>query len=130
MVSKRLGFITGGLLTGALLLGTAGLALAQDPTSTPTASPSGIGQMGAGMMGGQMGAAMMGGHNGTGMMGGQNGTGMMGGQMGAGMMGGQMGTMGASQLKQMATLHDKMVKTGDCDFSQMQALHVQHHPGR
>ena len=111
MASKRLGFITGGLLTGALLLGTAGLALAQDPTSTPTASPSGIGQMGAGMMGGQ------------------NGTGMMGGQMGAGMSG-QMGTMSADQFKQMATLHDKMIKSGDCDFSQTQALHVQHHPGR
>lgn len=121
MASKRLGFLTGGLLTGALLLGTAGLALAQDPTSTPTASPSGIGQMGAGMMGGQ---------NGTGMMGGQSGSGMMGGQMGTGMMGGQMGAMSADQLKQMATLHDKMIKSGDCDFSQIQALHVQHHPGR
>jgi len=119
MVSKRLGFITGGLLTGALLLGTAGLALAQDPTSTPTASPSGIGQMGAGMSG----------QNGAGMSG-QNGAGMMGGQNGAGMMVGQMGTMSASQLKQMTTLHDKMVKSGACDFSQMQALHVQHHPGR
>ena len=108
MASKRLGFITGGLLTGALLLGTAGLALAQDPASTPTASPSGIGQNGAGMMGGQMGAGMMGGQNGTGMM----------------------GSMSADQLKKMATLHDKMVKSGDCDFSQMQALHVQHHPSR
>ena len=108
MTSKRLGFLTGGLLTGALLLGTAGLALAQDPASTPTASPTGIGHNGAGMMGGQ---------NGAGMMGGQNGTGMM-------------GTMSADQLKKMATLHDKMVKSGDCDSSQMQALHVQHHPSR
>ena len=103
MASKRLGFLTGGLLTGALLLGTAGLALAQDPTSTPTASPSGIGQMGAGMMGGQ------------------NGTGMMGGQM---------GTMSADQLKQMAAIHNEMAKGGALDFSQIQALHVQHHPGR
>ena len=117
MTSKRLGFLTSGLLTGALLLGTAGLVLAQDPASTPTASPSGIGQNGTGMMGGQMGTGMMGGQNGTGMMGGQNGTGMM-------------GTMSADQLKKMATLHDKMVKSGDCDFSQMQALHVQHHPSR
>ena len=112
MTSKRLGFLTGGLLTGALLLGTAGLALAQDPASTRTASPSGIGQ------------------NGTGMMGSQNGTGMMGSQNGTGMMGSQNGTMSADQLKQMATLHDKMVKSGDCDFSQMQALHVQHQSGR
>ena len=130
MASKRLGFLTGGLLTGALLLGTAGLALAQDPASTPTASPSGIGQNGTGMMGGQNGTGMMGGQNGAGMMGGQNGSSMMGGQNGSSMMGGQMGTMSADQLKQMATLHDKMVKSGDCDFSQMQALHVQHHPGR
>ncbi len=129
MVSKRLGFITGGLLTGALLLGTAGLALAQDPTSTPMASPSGIDQNGTGMMGGQNGTGMIGGQMGAGMSG-QMGAGMMGGQNGAGMMGGQMGTMSASQLKQMTTLHDKMVKSGACDFSQMQALHVQHHPGR
>ncbi len=128
MASKRLGFLTGGLLTGALLLGTAGLALAQDPTSTPTASPSGIGQMGAGMMGGQNGTGMVGGQMGAGMSG-QMGAGMMGGQNGTGMMGGQMGTMSADQLKQMATLHDKMIKSGDCDFSRIQALHVQHHPG-
>ena len=112
MASKRLGFLTGGLLTGALLLGTAGLALAHDPTSTPTASPSGIGQMGAGMMGGQNGASMMGGQN------------------GASMMGGQMGTMSADQLKQMAAIHNKMAKGGALDFSQMQALHAQHHPSR
>ena len=121
MASKRLGFITGGLLTGALLLGTAGLVVAQDPASKPTPSPSGIGQNGTGMMGSQ---------NGSRMMGSQNGSRMMGSQNGAGMMGGQMGTMSADQLKQMATLHDKMVKSGDCDISQMQALHVQHHPGR
>ena len=109
MASKRLGFITGGLLTGALMLGTAGLVLAQDPASTPTPSPTGIGP--------------------GSMMGGQTGTGMMGGQNGAGMMGGQMGTMSADQLKQMATLHDEMVKGGGNPL-QMQQFHVQHHPSR
>ena len=109
MASKRLGFITGGLLTGALMLGTAGLVLAQDPASTPTPSPTGIGP-----------GSMMGGQNGTGMMGGQNGTGMMGGQM---------GTMSADQLKQMATLHDEMVKSGGNPL-QMQQFHAQHHSGR
>ena len=118
MTSKRLGFLTGGLLTGALLLGTAGLALAQDPGSTPTASPTGIGPGG-----------MMGGQNGTGMMGSQNGTGMMGGQNGSGMMGGQMGTMSADHLKQMATLHDQMVKSGGNPL-RMQQFHAQHHSGR
>ena len=109
MASKRLGFITGGLLTGALMLGTAGLVLAQDPASTPTPSPTGIGP--------------------GSMMGGQNGTGMMGGQTGTGMMGGQMGTMSADQLKQMATLHDEMVKSGGNPL-QMQQFHAQHHSGR
>ncbi len=100
MASKRLGFITGGLLTGALMLGTAGLVLAQEPASTPTPSPTGIGPGS-----------------------------MMGGQNGAGMMGGQMGTMSADQLKQMATLHDEMVKGGGNPL-QMQQFHVQHHPSR
>ncbi len=110
MASKRIGLLTGGMLAGALLLGTAGLVVAQGPASTPTPSPTGIGP--GGMMGGQMG------------------TGMMGGQMGAGMMGGQTGTMSADQLKQMATLHDEMVKSGACDPAQMQELHAQHHPSR
>ena len=95
MASKRLGFLTGGLLTGALMLGTAGLVVAQDPASKPTPSPSG----------------------------------MMGGQTGTGMMGGQMGTMSADQLKQMATLHDEMVKSGGNPL-QMQQFHAQHHSGR
>ena len=50
MTSKRIGLVTGGMLAGALLLGTAGLVAAQDPTGMTG------GQMGAGMMGGgQMG---------------------------------------------------------------------------
>ncbi len=110
MASKRLGFLTGGLLTGALLLGTAGLAAAQDPTTTPTPSPTAVAP--------------------GGMMGGQNGAGMMSGQNGAGMMGVQMGTMSADQLKQMAAIHNEMAKGGALDFSQMQALHAQHHPSR
>jgi hypothetical protein len=113
MASKRIGLVTGGLLAGALLLGTAAVA-AQDPTASPMASPTGVGS--GGMMGGQMGA---------GMMGGQNGAGMMGGQMGAGMMGGQMGTMTADQLDQMDVLHDQMIESGVCDPAQMQAFHAQ-----
>ncbi len=101
MASKRIGLLTGGLLAGALLLGTAGLAAAQAPASTPTPSSFGVGPRG--------------------MMGGQNGTGMMGGQM---------GIMSADLLKQMATLHDQMVKSGACDPAQMQELHAQHHASR
>jgi len=127
MASKRIGLMTGGLLAGALLLGTAGLVAAQDPTTTPsptTVGPGGMmgGQNGAGMMGG---GGMMGGQNGGGMMGGQNGTGMMGGQNGTGMMGGQMGTMTAEQLEQMDELHDQMLESGVCDLARMQEFHAQ-----
>ena len=61
MTWRRLGIIAGGVLAVTLLLGTAGLAAAQDPTPSPS-------QMGAGMMGGQMGAGMMGGQMGAGLM--------------------------------------------------------------
>jgi hypothetical protein len=105
MTSKRIGLVTGGLLAGALLLGTAGLVAAQDPTATPTPGPTTVSP--GGMMGGQMGA------------------GMMGGQMGAGMMGGQMGTMTADQLDQMNALHDQMIENGLCDPAQMHATHSQ-----
>jgi len=121
MTSKRIGLVTGGMLAGALLLGTAGLVAAQDPTTTP--SPTTVGP--GGMMGGQNGAGMMGGQNGAGMMGGQNGAGMMGGQNGAGMMGGQMGTMTAEELEQMDALHDQMIESGTCDLAQMQQFHEQ-----
>ncbi|MEW5990398.1 MAG: hypothetical protein AB1736_03515 [Chloroflexota bacterium] len=124
MASKRIGLATGGLLAGALLLGTAGLVAAQDPTATPGGGMMG-GQNGAGMMGGQNGAGMMGGQMGAGMMGGQMGAGMMGGQMGAGMMGGQMSSMTAEQLEQMDALHDQMIESGVCDPAQMQAFHAQ-----
>ena len=95
MASKRIGLVTGGLLAGALLLGTAAVA-AQDPTASPMASPTGVGSGG-----------------------------MMGGQMGAGMMGGQMGTMTADQLDQMDVLHDQMIESGVCDPAEMQAFHAQ-----
>ena len=55
MTTKRRGLVAGGLLAGALLLGTAGLVAAQDPTTTPTANP---GWGGAGVMGGQMNGQM------------------------------------------------------------------------
>jgi|SRR3990170_3706103 len=99
MASKRIGILAGGALAGALLLGTAGLALAQDPTP-----PMGGG---SGMMGG-----------GSGMMGG--GSGMMG--SGSGM---DPGNMTADQLEQMGKLHDQMVESGTCDPAQMQQLHDQ-----
>ena len=103
MASKRIGLMTGGLLAGALLLGTAGLVAAQDPTTTPSPTTVGPG----------------------GMMGGQNGAGMMGGQNGTGMMGGQMGTMTAEQLEQMDELHDQMLESGVCDLARMQEFHAQ-----
>ena len=113
MASRRKALIAGGALAGTLLLGTAALALAQDPTPNPS-------QMGPGMISG--GVGMMGGH--MGMMGGQMGAGMMGG---TGMMG--TGTMTSEQLEQMDALHDQMVANGTCDPAQMQSLHAQHHPG-
>jgi Spy/CpxP family protein refolding chaperone len=59
MTSKRVSFFAGTILGGALLLGTAGLALAQDPTATP--SPSVTRGTFGGMMGGQSVQGMMGG---------------------------------------------------------------------
>ena len=106
MTSMRTGLLTGGLLAGTLLLGTVGSVAAQDHSTTPTPSPTGVAP--GGMMGGQNGAAMMGGQNG----------------------GGMMGTMNADQLKQMTTLHDQIVQTGVCDPAQMQDLHVQLKPAR
>ncbi len=56
MITKRTNLIAGSLLGGALLLGTAGLVLAQDPTPTPsptTGTPGGM-MNGQGMGAGQM----------------------------------------------------------------------------
>ena len=101
MTSKRIGLLTGSLLAGALLLGTAGLVVAQDPTPSPTPTPWTVAP------GGMMGGGMMGG-------------GMMGGQ-GAGMMGGMSG----DQLEWMDQHHDRMVEDGSCDPADMQEFHVQ-----
>jgi len=54
MITKRTNLLAGSLLGGALLLGTAGLALAQDPTPS-AAMGNGAGQ---GMMNGQGMTAM------------------------------------------------------------------------
>ena len=105
MASRRWGLVTGGLLAGALLLGTAGLVTAQDPTTVPTPSPATVGP--SWMMGGQMGAGMMGGQ-----------------------MGGRMGTLTADQLKQMDALHDQMIESGACDPARMQAFHSELYAGR
>ena len=57
MTTKRVTFFAGTILGGALLLGTAGLVLAQDPriSASPSATPGMPGDMvgGQGMMGGQ-----------------------------------------------------------------------------
>ena len=105
MTTRRFGLISGGILAGALLLSTAGLAAAQDPTATPGASPS------RDSMAGMMGSQGMGG-----MMGSQG----MGGMMGA-------GAMTAGQLDEMAEHHDQMVEGGPMDAAEMQKLHAQHH---
>ena len=124
MTSKKLGILFGSALAGTLLLGTAGLVAAQDPTTTPSPTARSGMTGGAGMMSGGMagGAGMMGGA-------GMGGAGMMGGA-GAGMMGGQMdtGTMTSDQLEQMDKLHDQMVASGTCEQAQMQEHHAQHHP--
>ena len=104
MASMRFGLVTGGLLGGALLIGTAGMVAAQDAPATPT-PPTAICS--------------------GGMMGTQDAAGMMGGQSGAGMMGGQMITMTSEQLDAMDALHDQMIESGVCDPAQMQALHAQ-----
>ena len=116
MTSKRIGIIAAGAMAGALLLGTAGLAAAQDPNAAPG------GSWGAGMMNG---AGMMGGSGMTGGAGMMGGSGMTGG---AGMMGGSGMTMTTEQLAQMDVLHDQMVASGACTQAQMQQLHAQHHP--
>ena len=56
MTTKRRRVVAGSMLAGAILLGTAGLAAAQDPTTTPRANPA---WGGGGMMDGQMGAGAM-----------------------------------------------------------------------
>ena len=101
MATKRINILAGTILGGALLLGTAGLALAQDPGTDP--SPRTVPGMSGGMMSG----------------------GMSGGAMSGGMMGGQ-GMDGA----QMAAMHASMGQDGTCDPALMQSMHQQDKPTR
>src|SRR3970040_2116685 len=98
MASKRTGLIAGGIL--ALLVGTAGLAAAQDPT--PAGRP--------GMRSGANG--MMNGANG--MMNGANG----------------MGTMDADHLALMTAMHESTAAGGACDPALRQQRHQQGQPSR
>lgn len=106
MNTTRRGLSAAGMLAGAILLGTAGFAAAQDPTASPAASPA---WSGSGIMNGQMGSGMTGGQ--------------MNGQMGSGMMTPEL-------LQQMDAIHDQMVTSGGADGGQMDALHAQHHSTR
>ena len=111
MNTKRVSILAGTILSGALLLGTAGLVFAQDPTTSP--SPSATSGMSGGMMGGQ------------GQMRGQI-QGMMSGQ-GLGTMG---GGMGAGQMPDMTAMHAAMGQDGTCDPKLMQSLHQQYQSTR
>lgn len=97
MTSKRVSLFAGTILGGALLLGTAGLALAQDPTATP--SPSVTRGTFGGMMGGQ---------------GGQGGLAMMGAMDASdiGAMHRAMGQSGTCDPKLMQSIHDTSSEAG------------------
>ena len=107
MNTKRFNILAGTILGGALLLGTAGLVFAQDPTTSP--SPSATTGMSGGMMGGQ-GQRLMGGQG--------QGQGMMGGGMGAG------------QMPDMTAMHAAMGQDGTCDPKLMQSMHQQYQSSR
>ena len=106
MTTDRMRLFGGAILTGALLLGTAGLALAQEPTASPGGDRTGPG--GSGMTGGQ---GMM--TTGQGMTGRSS---MMDSLTMVGSINGAMGTMHASmtadQLKGMGTMHASMATSG------------------
>ena len=111
MATKRINILAGSILGGALLLGTAGLAFAQDPTAVP--SPRTVPAMSGGMSGGMMsGGAMSGGA-------------MSGGAMSGGMMSGQ-----GMDSAQMAAMHASMGQDGTCDPALMQSIHQQFQPIR
>lgn len=95
---KRTNVFAGALLGGVLLVGTAGLALAQDPVAPP---PSPVTGMSGGMMGGDMNPAGM---SHGGMMVDMN----------------PAGTSGMGDMARMGT-------DGSCDAGAMQDLHAQHH---
>lgn len=106
MTTKRVNLLAGTILGGALLLGTAGLVLAQDPTPGP--SPSVDWRTPGNMMGGQ------------GMMG---GPGMIGGQ-------GMMAGMDRGDMRDMGAMHQAMGQGGSCDPTLMQTMHEQQNPTR
>lgn len=111
MASKRIGLIAGGMLAAGLLLGTAGLVAAQDPTASPSAGPTSAGS--SGMM------------SGLGTMG---GSGMM---SGSGIMSGLgMGQMDAGDVQAMTTMHQSMTANGTCDPAQMTQLRAAMHSSR
>jgi hypothetical protein len=96
MTSKRVSLFAGTILGGALLLGTAGLALAQDPTATPSPSVT------RGTFGGMMGS--------------QGVQGMMGSQ-------GVQGMMGGMDAGDIAAMHRALGQNGTCDPKLMQSIH-------
>jgi hypothetical protein len=96
MTSKRVSLFAGTILGGALLLGTAGLALAQDPTATPSPSVT------RGTFGGVMGS--------------QGVQGMMGSQ-------GVQGMMGGMDAGDIAAMHRALGQNGTCDPKLMQSIH-------
>jgi hypothetical protein len=104
MTTNRVRLFGGAILTGALLLGTAGLALAQGPTAS-----SGIDRMGSG--------GMMGGQGVTGSGGMTGGSGMMDSQAMTGAMSTMHASMTADQLKAMGTMHASMATSGTYDPS-------------
>ena len=106
MATKRINILAGSILGGALLLGTAGLAFAQDPTAVP--SPRTVPAMSGGMSGGMM-----------------SGGAMSGGAMSGGMMSGQ-----GMDSAQMAAMHASMGQDGTCDPALMQSIHQQFQPIR
>jgi hypothetical protein len=114
MTSKRVSLFAGTILGGALLLGTAGLALAQDPTATP--SPSVTRGTFGGMMGSQGVQGMMGSQGVQGMMGSQGVQGMMGSQ-------GVQGMMGGMDAGDIAAMHRALGQNGTCDPKLMQSIH-------
>jgi hypothetical protein len=105
MTSKRVSLFAGTILGGALLLGTAGLALAQDPTATPSPSVT------RGTFGGMMGSQGV-----QGMMGSQGVQGMMGSQ-------GVQGMMGGMDAGDIAAMHRALGQNGTCDPKLMQSIH-------
>lgn len=60
MTTKRLRIFAGGVLAGGLLLGSAGLVAAANPTASPSANPTGPTMPSSGWAGMMGGSGMMG----------------------------------------------------------------------